>query len=100
MPDNLFDPHFNCFPSSKAIEEIEFFDFLVDLLFLKPLCQINKLAWLTISVMAKSFFTDSIILEVVLLVQLPDFLIIDNIKLIYILISLMILRMVFAITFN
>ena len=100
MPNNFLNPHFNCLPPSEAIEEVELFDFLVDLFFLNPLCQINKLAWFAIGIMTESFFTDSIILEIVLFIHLSDFLIVNNIELVYIFINLMILWVRFVVTLN
>jgi len=78
MPNDLFNPHFNHFPASEPVEEVKFLDFLINLFFLQPLMQLDKLDWFSIKIVTEPFFTNRIILEIGLFIFGLYFLVIDN----------------------
>lgn len=82
MPDDFFDPHFDGFPSSEAGEEVEFFDFLIDLFFLEPVLEVDELDGFSVEVVAESFFADGVVLEIGLFVFGLDLLVVDDFKLV------------------
>ena len=85
MPDNLFNPHFDSFPTSKSGKEFQLFDFLINLFFFQPFLQVNKLNGFTTKIMTKPLFTNRIILKVGIFIFLLDLLIVNNFQLINIL---------------
>ncbi len=82
MSNDLFDPHFDCFPPPKPTKEIELFYLLIYLFFLQPLIQVDEFDRLSIVVVTKTFLGYCVVLEIRLFVLGFYSLVVDYLELV------------------
>ena len=82
MSNDFFDPHFDSFPPSEPGEEVQLFYFLVNIFFLQPVFEVNKLNGFTPKVVTEALFTYRVVLEMGQFVFDFDLLVVDDFELV------------------